>query len=271
MIRRFPALLLSLAFVLAACGGESGGEPGASGPGATDPTSGPSTATTPDGPTTGTAAPRVDGKDGVGGGSISEADTPVAGTYRYSTTVDLGEDGQFSGGRTISYYEPDGVSLLVRQTTQVTGSPPREWWFRFDWRERGLRRVTDFNPSSGLCTLDPPLMELRFPVKVGQAFTSTSTCPEQEKRWTLEVEVPRTETVTVDGQRIETLVIKRALTRAAPGADPDPLLETYWYSPEHRLILRMRTRGGGTPLDLTDSLISLQPEKLPTSTPPDGV
>lgn len=211
------------------------------------------------------------GEDPSSGGTEQQARSTARGTFGYSTVIDLGPDGQYQGSRTLSYYPPERSTMLVRQITKIHGSPQREWWFRFRLGPKGISRVTDYNPDGGLCTFDRPLLELPAALEVGDRWRSEAHCVETGQRWLLEARVDREETVTVEGQKLETLVIERELTRASPGADPPPLEETRWFSPEHGVDVRMRTQGGGSPLDLVDNILSLEPDKLPQAKPPSGV
>lgn len=202
---------------------------------------------------------------------------PGRGTYAYDTTLDLGPNGTFSGDRTLSYYSAtvrDGAArALVRQTTRAgTSEEQKEWWFRFSWTPSGFFRDADYNPSFGPCHFDRPLLEVPLPLAVGRAWRSASSCEEGDMDWRLDARATKRDTVTIGGRAIDVVVIERELVRGAPGAKPDPLRETWWWSPKSGLIVKMRTRGAaGTPLDVRDTMRSADASVLPKGAkPPQG-
>lgn len=227
---------------------------------------------------TGTGVPSVTGspRPGTTGGSFDARALPMPriGTYEWATQIDLGAEGQYSGRRLRSYFPPsitdDAAVMVVRQITEITGSQPKEWWMRYQWRADGLYLVTELQPTGAYCRMSKPFLEYPYALKVGRTWRSESTCENDGTRWKLDARVVRETAVRVEGQRVPVFEISRELTRAAPGANPPPLLETHWYAPSLRIPARMRTRGGGSPLDLVDTLKRRNPGPLPSDTPPEG-
>lgn len=269
MTGRSRAAAAALLLAMTACG-SSGGPSGASpSPARTTPEATPSEATVspPSQPASGSPAPRA---------TVSpppNPSTPTVGTYRYSTSIDIGTK-TYSGERTLAYYAPEPAGhgrahVTVRQTTRAGTGPAKEWWFRFLWGIRGIYREKEINPSDP-CTLDRPLLEIPIPLRIGEKWHSSATCKEDGNTVTVDGKVTGAESRTVGGESVAVFVLERSVMRAAPGATTQPLLETRWFSPARGIDVRMRTRAAGTPFDLIDTLGSLRPEPLPEATRPPG-
>jgi hypothetical protein len=112
--------------------------------------------------------------------------------------------------------------------------------------------------------LAPPALLLPDPAKVGATWSWHATSDDGKTTVTADNEVLRTETLTIGGERVATVVLQTHLV--IKGENVDYTADaTNWAAPAYRLPVRTRTTGSGTygtfafSFDVTDVLRSVHP------------
>jgi len=257
--RRAAALGLSAALVLgvAGCGGDKKG-PGAGSGSASGEGGSTSTSTTfpalggldANGVPTTIAEGSGSGKPGSGStpttGRQRRPGVPAPGRYMYRTG---------SGDRDVKaldvheYPEREGGEIPHLETWVEPAHMTRSVVF---WRpgERVLDREQEAQPNeqgelapSAPCDFDPDLQELKFPLTVGQSWSSASSCQsgDRKKERSISAKVTATDTLTVGGEQVPVVVIERVVKEVVPleiGPYTATSTITEFFSPVLGLLVR---------------------------------
>lgn len=273
--------LLALAS-LAACSSpdeqKDAAGPGPSGAAATTtspaPGTGPGTPTgSPSGTASASSAPRTGGTTGgvssPAAGGASPGSATVRSTAPGTYTYDSRGSQTFSGANK----DVDASSTLTvgavsdgRQTSTLHNS-------QGDTTQQLVVRSTGTYLASLAITsptlskefrFDPAALLLPDPARVGTKWSWRTTSTDGTTTVTAANEVLRTETVTVGGERVPTVVLRTHLV--ITGKDVTYTADaTNWVSPAHRLPVKTHTAGRGTygafafSFDVTDVVRSVRP------------
>lgn len=279
MLRRALPALLALG-PLVGCSSSSDDVGRAAGPtptGAasvtTAPTQGAPRPTGPSSASPTTGAPS--GPGGTTGGVRSPAggSSPAAGTVRATAPGTYTYDS--SGSQTFSGAERDvdasstltvGAARDGRQTTTLHNSQG-DTTQQLVARSSGtyLSSLAITSPSlSKEFRFDPVALLLPDPARVGATWSWRSTSTDGTTTVSASNEVLRTETVTVGGERVPTVVLRTHLV--ITGKDLTYTADaTNWVSPAHRLPVKTHTSGSGSygaftfSFDVTDVVRSVRP------------
>jgi hypothetical protein len=277
-MRRALALLALLC--LAAC--SSSNHKGAAAAGAS---TAPSSSTTPSTTTTAGASPST-GASGVPGASAGSSASPAAtaggastaphatagataaskatprGTYTYDSSGTSSPGGDVSSTSTLTVSEViDGSQTGTLHNSQ--GDTEQNLLVRQNGSYLASLSISSPTLKQEF-TFSPPALLLADPAKVGATWSWSGTSTDGSTKVNASNKVLRTETVTVGGQRVATVVLQTHLVITGKNlsytAD-----ETNWVAPAYRLPVRTRTVGKGTygafpfSFDVTDVLRSVHP------------
>ncbi|MGH2812107.1 MAG: hypothetical protein ACRDI1_05275 [Actinomycetota bacterium] len=163
---------------------------------------------------------------------------PASGTYHYDVSL----TNPFGSGEA-------EASFITSVPIEIE---PGKWRVKTEWRMDTppvtlIRRKTELWTREGLlreeeevenlyssktirCRYDPPLLSLRFPIVLGDKWEVAVDC--QDQRDTQRYDVVEFEDVRVDREDLDAVVIHRVSLR-------DDRTNVYWFSPQHRLFLKL--------------------------------
>ncbi|HUR12958.1 MAG TPA: hypothetical protein VM097_00555 [Mycobacteriales bacterium] len=282
MLRRAVALVALLG--LAACSSsetDESADRGVPTPGAVTPTAltgglpsssptgtvAPSASTAGSAPTTAaTSAPSTTGGSTTGGSTGASAPrSTAAGTYTYDS----------SGSQTLygAKQAVDSTSTLTMgkladgQQSSTLHNSQGDTTQQLQVRTSGsyLASLTIDSPTLDTAFhFSPPVLLLPDPARVGATWSWHGTSDDGKTEVTATNKVLRTETVTVGGERVATVVLQSHLV--ITGANLSYTADTTnWVAPAYRLPVRTRTTGSGTygsfpfSYDVTDVVRSVHP------------
>lgn len=170
-----------------------------------------------------------------------------AGEYRYEQEVR--RDGVSE--RTVGLLwvddstDRDGARTQTMKRIYVPGP---DGWSRFlgiAWTDAGPVIRSESHPEARrdtpACHYADPLLLIRWPLVVGDAWSSSSRCDEEdESRGSVrrDAQVVDTQVVVVDERRVDAFVIDEELIRERPGTPTRVESSRLWYSAEHAMIVR---------------------------------
>lgn len=189
------------------------------------------------------------------------SEPPAAGFYAHRITVSGGFN--FTGEFDVQFHEPESISggRRQRQEWKIQGAPQE---FTYEWRGTQLlltyAKQTGPDGTSYECRFDPPRLELRLPMRVGESWTATTKCGDVTE--TLEAEIVRTEQIHVGGIPVDTFVI-RSTIESSDGENESTSKVTSWYAPEQRLFARVDSviESNGQTLKTFVDLLALEPRE----------
>lgn len=219
------------------------------------------------GPTTGSqnesegstsdSGPKPTAKGGRGSTPIYKAPAgpPAEGTYFYKDT--LREDGkaeQVSEGQL-------QIERVEKSDGQVEQFNNRSFRFREPWisstwvhrwsSEGVLRPFQVFANEEGNsgreapCFYTSPILIIQFPLSLGLEWSTSAKCGQQKPRqYTYDVRAERIETLQVAGDRVETILLTLDINEGSANGTTK-WNQNYWYSPVHRLMVKVRTKTDG--------------------------